>query len=194
MSKQPLHIIIMGAPGCGKGTQAQQIVTHFDFVHLSTGELFRSKYAQQNEATKAGKVSIDKGGFFSDDIAYRIIQDFISAHKKAEGIIYDGFPRDLAQAAYFLQHVCAKPIVIELQAEEEKLKERLWSRGQQKHRKDDSSAAIIQHRMDLYKKKTYPVVTFFAEKNLVHSYRGDQEIEHIATQIRALLTKAQQKN
>lgn len=190
MSNKQLHIIIMGAPGCGKGTQAKEIVKHFGFVHLSTGELFRKNYAQQNEDTKAGKASIDKGGFFSDEIAYRIIHDFIDNNPEAKGIIYDGFPRDLAQANYFLQHISSSPIVIELQADEERLKERLLRRGEQKHREDDSSDAIIQHRMDLYKQKTYPVVNFFAQKNLVYSYKSEGEVEDVASPIREMLSKA----
>lgn len=190
---KPLHIIIMGAPGSGKGTQAQQIVTHFGFTHLSTGELFRKKYAEQNEATKAGKASIDKGGFFSDEIAYQIIQDFIFENKDAKGIIYDGFPRDLTQASYFLENICQKPIVIELKADEEKLTKRLLARGARTHRKDDSSDAIIQHRMQLYRQHTYPVVALFEKKELLNSFQSEGKIENVAQKIRELLTEAQQK-
>lgn len=184
----------MGAPGCGKGTQAKEIVKHFGFVHLSTGELFRQKYAQQDENTKAGKVSIDKGGFFSNAIAYQIIQDFIAEHKEAKGIIYDGFPRDLAQANYFLTNICATPIVIELKADEKRLIKRLLRRGMKAHRKDDSSDAIIHHRIELYRDRTYPLVAFFKEKEMLTSYQSEGEIEDIAGKIRKLLTCVQQEN
>lgn len=184
----------MGAPGCGKGTQAKEIVSHFGFVHLSTGELFRKKYAQQNEATKAGKASIDKGGFFSDTIAFQIIQDFIAAHKDTNGIIYDGFPRDLVQANYFLENICETPIVIELKADEEKLIRRLLQRGAKTHREDDSSDAIIHHRMKLYKELTYPVVALFKKKGILNSYHSEGKIENVAGEIRELLTAIQQKN
>lgn len=181
----------MGAPGCGKGTQAAQIVDYFDFVHLSTGELFREKYAQKGEKNKEGKALIDKGGFFSDEIAFKIIQDFISENKDAKGIIYDGFPRDIVQADYFLTNICANPIVIELKADEEKLIRRLLRRGMKKHRKDDSSDTIIYRRMELYQKRTYPVVELFAEKNLLYTFQSEGDIENVANPIRELLIKVQ---
>ncbi len=181
------HIIIMGAPGCGKGTQAKLIAKEFAYMHLSTGELFRKKYAQQNEETQAGKASIDKGGFFSDEIAYQIIQDFIAENAEAKGIIYDGFPRDLTQAKYFLENISEKPVVIVLQADEKELEKRLLERGKQSHRADDGSANIIKHRMELYHELTQPVVQFFEEKGLLNSINGNGSIEEIATRIHTLL-------
>lgn len=191
MNKQQFHIVIMGAPGCGKGTQAKQLIEHFDFKHLSTGELFREKYARQNEETKAGKESIDKGGFFSNKIAFQIIHDFITENKKAKGIIYDGFPRDLAQANYFLENICNTPIVIELKANEERLIQRLIERRNRENREDDKSEDIIRHRIELYKEKTYPIIEFFSEKNLLHSFQSEGEIEKVANQIKALITSIQ---
>ncbi len=190
MKNNPLvHIIIMGAPGSGKGTQAQKIVESFGYIHLSTGELFRKKYAQQSEETKAGKASIDKGGFFSDEIAYQIIQDFLWENADAKGIVYDGFPRDIVQAEYFLKNICRKPTIIELQADNEELFDRLLQRGLKKHRADDSSSEIIKRRMELYKKLTLPVVDFFRERNLLYSFKSEGEIESIASQIKELLTQ-----
>ncbi|PVX50994.1 adenylate kinase [Balneicella halophila] len=194
MNKRQLHIIIMGAPGCGKGTQAKQIVSNFGFVHLSTGELFRKKYSQKNQETIAFKHAIDKGGFFSDEMAYQIIQDFISENSEVEGIIYDGFPRDIAQAKYFRKHICTNPIVIELKADEEQLIDRILKRASKKNRKDDQSEKTIQHRMELYRKKTYPVVDLFAKEDLLHTYHSEGKIEKVANQIKELIEKMQQKH
>lgn len=182
-----MHIILMGAPGCGKGTQAQKIVEEFGFKHLSTGELFRKKYAQRDAATKAGKASIDKGGFFSDEIAYQVITDFIHEHSNAQGIIFDGFPRDINQTKYFLENICATPIVIELKANQEKLINRLLRRGEKDHRIDDSSGDIIHKRMQLYEELTYPAVQFFASKNLLNTYQSEGEIASVAKEIKALI-------
>ncbi len=177
----------MGAPGCGKGTQAKLIAKEFGYLHLSTGELFRKKYAQQNAETQAGKASIDKGGFFSDEIAYQIIQDFIAENSEAKGIIYDGFPRDLTQAKYFLENIAHNPIVIALNADEKELEKRLLARGKQSHRADDGSENIIKHRMELYHKLTQPVVHLFEEKEILNSVNGNGSIEEIAERIHALL-------
>ncbi len=176
----------MGAPGCGKGTQAQELVQKFGFLHLSTGELFRKKYANKNEKAKQGKASIDKGGFFSDEIAYQIIQDFITENPEAR-IVFDGFPRDITQASYFLEHISAQPIVIKLEADEEKLLQRLLDRGRQMHREDDSSEAIIRRRLALYHELTVPVIQFFKEKHLLHTVSGEGEIDEIALRIEKLL-------
>ncbi|MBS9767950.1 MAG: nucleoside monophosphate kinase [Flavobacteriaceae bacterium] len=188
MNPIPTHIILIGAPGSGKGTQAKKIVEKFGYLHLSTGELFRKKYAQQNEATKEGKASIDKGGFFSDEIAYQIIHDFIAENTDAKGIIYDGFPRDSVQAQYFIEKICASPIVIELQADENTLVKRLLLRGQNSHRADDKSEKIIRHRMELYHDLTAPVLKFFKDKKLLHSISSEGNITDIALKIQELLT------
>ncbi len=187
MNKVARHIIIMGAPGCGKGTQAQKLVQKFGFLHLSTGELFRKKYANKNEEAKQGKASIDKGGFFSDEIAYQIIRDFISENANARGIVFDGFPRDSKQASYFLEHISAVPIVIELKADEDKLLQRLLNRGKQIHREDDSSVEIIRRRLALYHELTVPVIEFFREKKFLHAISGEGEIDEVAFRIEKLL-------
>ncbi len=189
MSVSCVRMVFLGPPGCGKGTQAQIITDKFNYCHLSTGKLFREKYAKKNEATKEGKAAIDKGGFFSDDIAYQIIHDFISENTNAKGIIYDGFPRDLTQAEYFIKNICATPIVIELQANENELVRRLLLRGQNSHREDDKSEKIIRHRMELYHNLTEPVLKFFREKKLLHIVSSEGKIEDIGLQIQQLLTQ-----
>lgn len=186
-NNEAIHIILLGAPGCGKGTQAQALVKELNFAHLSTGNLFREKYAMQNEATRAGKASIDKGGFFSTEIAYQMITDFLQEHKHTKGIIYDGFPRNMEQAIYFTKHIYKKPLVIELAVDEEKLTKRLLLRGEQKHREDDSSHAIIQKRMKLYKELTYPLLDFFNKKGLLQTVDGDRNIEKITTDIMTII-------
>ncbi len=187
MNNVTKHIILMGAPGCGKGTQAEKIVRKFGFQHLSTGELFRKKYANRNEKAKQGKAFIDRGGFFSDEIACQIIQDFIVENPEAKGIVFDGFPRDITQASYFMEYISSQPIVIELKAEEDKLTERLLNRGMQRHREDDSSETIIKRRLELYQELTFPVVKFFEKKQLLHTVSGEGEIDEIALRIEKLL-------
>ncbi len=183
------HIIFIGSPGSGKGTQAQQLAANSGYLHLSTGELFRKKYAGQNKETAAGKASIDKGGFFSDQIAYQILQDFLRENATAKGILYDGFPRDITQAKYFVENICETPMVIELKANEDELVKRLLLRGKTSHREDDKSEEIIRHRMLLYHKLTAPVLAFFKDKNLVHTILADESVEQIAMKITQLLTE-----
>lgn len=180
------HIIIIGAPGTGKGTYARKIEEAFGFQQLSTGELFRAKYA---EANKKGKASIDKGGFFSTEVAYCIINDFLQEHTNAKGIIYDGFPRNMEQATYFIENICKNPIVIVLELDEKILIDRLLSRGKQSHRADDASEQIILKRMSLYQELTLPVVSFFKERQLAQTFSNKGKIEDVARDICNFITK-----
>lgn len=186
------HIIILGAPGCGKGTQAQLLKQHFGFLHLSTGDLFRQKYAERDKNTRQGKASIDKGGFFSTEIAYEMISDFLEEHKQAKGIVYDGFPRNMEQARYFIENIAPQPLVIHLYANENKLTERLLLRGSKEHRADDSSTTIIQKRMQLYEELTFPIVSFFEMRGLLYTIDANESIKEIAKNIAALVTQLDQ--
>lgn len=181
------HIILLGAPGCGKGTQAEELAKSFNFSHLSTGNLFREKYALLNKETREGKASIDKGGFFSTEIAYKMITDFLFEYSNAKGIVYDGFPRNMEQALYFIENITDKPIVIELVVSECKLVERLLTRGKISQREDDSSNEIIERRMKLYDDLTKPLINFFTEKDLLYTVNGEQNIKKIAKDIALII-------
>lgn len=186
MSDSRKHIIIIGAPGTGKGTYACKIGEVFGFKQLSTGELFRAKYAEEN---KKGKASIDKGGFFSTEVAYRIINDFLQEHSEVEGIIYDGFPRNMEQALYFVDKICKNPIVIVLELDENILIDRLLNRGKQSHRADDASEQIILKRMELYQELTQPVVDFFRNRQLAHTFSNAGSVDEVAEEICNFVTE-----
>ena len=96
--KKNIHIILLGPPGCGKGTQAQKLIREFGFVQLSTGDMLRAAISKGTEIGMQAKSIIDKGELVSDEIAIGIVKDRIFSTEGAHGYMLDGFPRTLAQA------------------------------------------------------------------------------------------------
>ena len=96
--KKNIHIILLGPPGCGKGTQAQKLIREFGFVQLSTGDMLRAAINKGTEIGMQAKSIIDKGELVSDEIVIGIVRDRIFSAECECGYMLDGFPRTLAQA------------------------------------------------------------------------------------------------
>ena len=92
------NIVLFGPPGAGKGTQSAFLVDHFGFVHLSTGDIFRSNIKGATELGKLAKSYLDKGQLVPDGVTIEMLEDSVNASPDAKGFIFDGFPRTTAQA------------------------------------------------------------------------------------------------
>ncbi len=193
MNSDMKHIIFLGAPGSGKGTQAQLIEEKYGFLHLSTGEVFRKHYANRSAETKKGKKLIDGGNFFSTEIAYQLVSDFLEKHADAKGIVYDGFPRNLEQAMYFTdllkQRKTRESLVIEFSTNQKELIKRLLERGQASGREDDRSEQIIQRRFELYQEKTEPLVAYYKKQGCLYTINASDDIESVFETTSALINK-----
>ena len=96
--KKHIHIILLGPPGCGKGTQSQKLISEFGFVQLSTGDMLRAAISKGTEIGMQAKSIIDKGELVSDEIAIGIVKDRIFSTECENGYMLDGFPRTFTQA------------------------------------------------------------------------------------------------
>ena len=178
-----LNIVLFGAPGAGKGTQAKLLASEHDLVHLSTGDILRKEIAAGTELGQQAKNFIDKGEFVSDEVVINIIQSEIEQHPDARGFIFDGFPRTTLQAEALDKLMVEKGMriasMVALNVETEELVERLMKRGKISGRADDQSIDIIRNRIDVYHQKTEPIIDYYHAQNKYHPIDGTGKVEDI---------------
>ncbi|MDR3329137.1 MAG: adenylate kinase [Prevotellaceae bacterium] len=160
-----LNIVLFGAPGAGKGTQADKLVEKYDLVHLSTGDMLRSEVARQSARSAAIKQLIDKGQLVPDSMVAEMVAEKIGEHRHSNGIIFDGFPRTIPQAemldAMLAEqglHVCG---MVALNAPEDELVRRLLERGKYSGRDDDRDDDVVRRRIAVYHEKTAPLMDYY---------------------------------
>lgn len=160
-----LNIILFGAPGCGKGTQAKRLAEKYDLYHISTGEVIRSEIARQSELGKSMEGYISRGELAPDAIVVEMVREYMRTHGD-KGCIFDGFPRTTAQAEVFdtmLQDIDSRvDVMIYMDVPEEELVKRILLRGKDSGRKDDASEDIIRNRIDVYRQQTAVVADYYA--------------------------------
>jgi len=178
-----LNIVLFGAPGAGKGTQAVMLAEKYSLVHLSTGDILRKELATGTDLGKQAKQFMDKGEFVPDEVVIGMIRSQIEQHPDAKGFIFDGFPRTTAQAEA-LDKMLEKSAMqitsmIALDVETEELVKRLKKRGESSGRADDQSLEVIYNRIDVYHQKTKPVIGYYHAQNKYNPIDGTGEIAEI---------------
>ena len=148
-----MRLILLGAPGAGKGTQAQFICEKYAIPQISTGDMLRAAVKAESELGLAAKEVMDAGGLVSDDIIIGLVKERIKEDDCAAGFLFDGFPRTTAQAEALDRFLEGKGQSISgmlaLEVEEEELKVRLAKRAETSGRADDADPAVIQKRIDV---------------------------------------------
>jgi adenylate kinase len=152
-------LIILGAPGSGKGTLSKQLQDKYGIYHISTGDLIR-----KSDDPELKKI-IDGGNLLPDDMMIRLLRKELKKIDVAKGIIFDGFPRTIKQAKR-LDSMLGKMGLglnhaIFLDLDEETAKDRIRERAKKEDRKDDTSDEIINKRFDEYHEKTFPLLDFY---------------------------------
>ncbi len=159
-----LVLILFGPPGCGKGTQAENVVQQYGLLHISTGDLLRDEIAAQTDLGKEAKKHMDLGELVPDEVVMKMISEYIAANSDAPGFLFDGFPRTNAQAEFLTALLQEKLIeligLITLDVPEDLLVERLVQRGIEKGRTDDTPE-VIRDRLKTYATKTMPVLEYY---------------------------------
>ena len=185
-----MNLVIFGPPGAGKGTQSSFIKKKFKLYQLSTGELLREEI--KNKTKLGSKISsiINSGELVSDLIVSKLIENFISKKEYKNRIIFDGYPRNLAQAEN-LENLLKKDnqkidIVLKLSVSLETIKQRILERKNLEKRSDDSEEIAVK-RYDTYEKNSKPVIDFYEQSGLLRVINGERSISEINSEISALI-------
>jgi adenylate kinase len=175
-------IVLMGAPGAGKGTQAKLLQEALGLPQVATGDLFRYNLKNETELGKLAKSYMDKGELVPDEITVAMARERLAQPDCADGAILDGFPRTLAQAhaldallAEFGAEITAVPHVF---VDQEVLIERLLKRAVIEGRADDNEETI-RTRMRVYEEQTRPLLDYYANRGLLVQVDGDQPIAEV---------------
>jgi len=171
-----LNLVLFGPPGAGKGTQSHKLIEKYGLIHLSTGDLLRSEIAQGTELGLEAKKLMDHGMLVPDAVVIGMISHKLDANRDAEGFIFDGFPRTVAQAEALDDLLKSKGEAISgmiaLEVDDEELEHRLLLRGKDSGRADDANPEVIRKRIKEYNDKTAPVADFYKNQNKFTSVSG----------------------
>ena len=183
-------IVLLGPPGCGKGTQSKLLVEKDNFVQLSTGDLLRSETSNSNsELGRKVKYLMESGELVPDDIVIDLIVNKVEEHKN-KSVVFDGFPRNIKQAEALdssLQNVSIKldhAILFEIDFKilEERINNRISETKGSEQRKDDNSETLL-NRIEVFKSSTLPIVRYYEEKGIISKIDGMQKVNEVYAEI-----------
>jgi adenylate kinase len=170
------NIILLGAPGCGKGTLAKQIVNEFDYITISTGDILRETKNADTELGRLLRETLGKGNLVSDEIVNEIVKAKLETI--SQPFILDGYPRTIPQAE-FLDLLTETKLVVYLSVSDEVIEKRILERGKTSNREDDMSVDIIQKRIVQFKKETEPLIKYYSDKNILAHIHGEMSINEV---------------
>jgi len=185
------NIVIFGAPGSGKGTQSENLISHYGLYHISTGEVLRDNIARGTELGKIADSYISEGKLIPDDLMVSILADILDNTPEAKGgVIFDGFPRTINQAGA-LKEMLAKrgakvDAVVGLEVEEDELIDRLIKRGKESGRSDDN-LETIKKRLQVYHSQTQPLHDYYVNEGTYLPIKGIGTVESIFDSIKAAI-------
>jgi adenylate kinase len=187
------NLILFGPPGSGKGTQSEMLVDKYGLVHLSTGNLLREEIANKTPLGMEAKNFMDKGQLVPDEVVIGMIDNSLNHHRDAQGFLFDGFPRTLAQAEALdrlLRHKGTEiALVLALDVTEEELVKRLLNRGKTSQRSDDTDETVIRKRFAVYNNETQPVADHYRKEKKFQAVKGEGTIAEISAQLNAAIDK-----
>ena len=166
----PLHLVIFGRQGAGKGTQSQRLVDAYGVVHVSTGDMLRAAIAAETELGLAAQKIMDAGGLVDDETMIGIVAERLAEDDIIErGVLLDGFPRTPAQAEELVRILGDRSIdaAINLEVSVEEVTARMLERG-----RDDDTPEAIAKRLGLYESQTRPLLQWFDERDLLLEVDG----------------------
>jgi adenylate kinase len=215
-----MDIILLGAPGAGKGTQAKFLEEHSGLVHVASGDLFRAALRQGTELGMLAKSYMDRGELVPDEVVIRMILERISKPDCAEGVIFDGFPRTRDQARALEQELKGQnrhiDQVLYLRVPEDVLLRRIAGRqtcktcgstyniyyfpskrpdtcdecGGKLYQRSDDTMETARHRLEVYFAQTMPLIEYFREHGTLVEIDGQREITWVTESMIKALTRA----
>ena len=188
------RIVLLGPPGCGKGTQSKLLVKKKNFIQLSTGDLLREETSKNSELGKKISMLMESGELVSDDIVINIIVNKVEEYVN-ESVIFDGFPRNLNQAKVLDEALGNISLelnnVIFFKIDFEILKERIQNRIKQADsgdlRKDDNIETLL-NRIEVYKSSTLPIVEYYEKKGILSKINAMEDIDKVNEEILKIIS------
>jgi adenylate kinase len=210
-----MRAILLGPPGCGKGTQAKILIETYSIPQIATGDILREALKKGTPLGKQAQSYMDKGQLVPDDLVIQIIEERLKQDDCAGGFILDGFPRTIAQAEALDKTLTAMGLTLEhvfnIEVDDDELIKRLTGRrickscgasyhiifnppreeGQcdtcqgELYQRDDDKEETIRNRLKVYQDQTAPLITFYQEKKVLSSIDGVGSIEQITARLKA---------
>lgn len=206
-----MNIVLLGAPGAGKGTQAQRLVADYGVAHISTGDLLRAAVKAQSELGVAAKKYMDAGELVPDQLVIDLVKERLAADDAQKGFILDGFPRNTTQAVTLDTELAAMgreldgALLVDVPAEV--IIDRLSSRrtcrdcgytagpdttvcpscAGEMYQRDDDKPETIKNRLDVYEKNTSPLVEYYRGQGILKVVDGNRHIDLVYTDVKAEL-------
>ncbi|MFD0857103.1 adenylate kinase [Actinomadura adrarensis] len=211
-----MRIVLVGPPGAGKGTQAQFIASHLSIPKISTGDIFRANVSGGTELGRQARKYMDRGDLVPDEITIAMVRDRLAEDDARDGFLLDGFPRNVPQAET-LKKILAEwdtrlDIVLELVVDEDEVVRRLSGRrtcercgriwhvdfddkqddicdecGGRLFQRDDDKVEVVQHRLEVYKHDTAPLVQFYADERILVGIDAMGPVEEVTNRALAAL-------
>lgn len=207
-----MNIVLLGAPGAGKGTQAAKLVERFGICHISTGDILRAAVRDQTELGKKAKGYMDAGDLVPDDLIIDLMKERIQQPDTEAGVILDGFPRTTTQAVALDTMLASldRPLnaALLIDVDPEVIVKRLTSRrmckscgyigtaddgatcpkcGGEMYQRDDDNEATVRNRLDVYATSTAPLTDYYRGKDLLVTIDGDRDPEVVFDDVKKQL-------
>ena len=206
-----MNIVLLGAPGAGKGTQAQKLVEEFGVAHISTGDLLRAAVKAGTKLGVKAKSYMDNGQLVPDKLVVDLVTERLDADDAQKGFILDGFPRNTAQAvtldSALAEMGCNLDAALLVDVKPDVIVKRLSSRrtckecgytapagvdtcpscGGEMYQRDDDKPETIQKRLDVYENQTAPLVEYYRGKELLKVVDGDRPVDEVYADVKELL-------
>ena len=184
-----MRLLLIGAPGAGKGTQAELLAKRFGITHISSGDLLRQHVKDQTSLGQKIKSYVDNGDLVPDGVVMDMLRKPVVAAAKAGGYVLDGFPRTVeqAKASFPTAHALGIEVqaAVHLDVPREELVRRLLSR----QRGSDDTKEVIEHRLHVYLERTVPLLEYYADREWMFAVDGAQPRDAVHEEIVARLRK-----
>ena len=212
-----MKIIMLGAPGAGKGTQAKRIAEKYEIPHISTGDIFRANIKNGTELGMKAKAYMDKGALVPDELTCDLVMDRLAQEDCKNGFVLDGFPRTIPQAKALdsaLEKIDAKmDFAVDVDVPDENIVNRMGGRraclncgatyhivfnptqsegvcdtcGKQTVLREDDKPETVQKRLFVYHEQTQPLLDYYKEQNILKSVDGTKPMDEVFSDIVAIL-------